>query len=209
MNKGETVVILSGFPCCVDRTPPSETDGPPGAFAIARSCVALGLKVVILTDECNEDVFISGAANVGEWAGGGNLRLESFPPESEWGEGEAKRLIEIATTSCDHIVAIERPGRASDGSYYTMRGISMDHLLAPLDRLIDLAKSSKPSLLVTAIGDGGNELGFGKQRSATISSPNIKMPDNGEMVSTVDGMSLEVTLDCLRDVRELAGRGWK
>ena len=64
---------------------------------------------------------------------------------------------------CDHIVAIERPGRAKDGSCYTMRGICMDHLLAPLDRLINLAKDVKPELKVTAIGDGGNELGFGKQ----------------------------------------------
>ena len=163
----------------------------------------------------------------------------------------------------------------------------MDHLLAPLDKLIDLAKSSKPELIVTAIGDGGNELGFGKQYEATIKSKNILMPDkcvsvvscdhlivasvsnwggfalaaaagmamhdgkkkgggegwesdpkkvvekclpseidetrilagcveagcrdgvSGEMVSTVDGMSLEITLDCLRDVRELAGQGWR
>ena len=140
LSPNSTVVILSGFPCCIDRSPPSETDGPPGAFSIARSAVALGLKALILTDECNEDVFISGASAVGDWAGGGRLTLESFPPESEWGEDEAKRLIEIVDNRCDHIVAIERPGRAKDGSCYTMRGISMDHLLAPLDKVIDLAK---------------------------------------------------------------------
>lgn len=86
LQPNSTVVIMSGFPCCVERSPPSETDGPPGAFSVARAVVALGMKALILTDECNEDVFISGASAVGSWAGGGRLSLESFPPESEWTE---------------------------------------------------------------------------------------------------------------------------
>ncbi|GMH98860.1 hypothetical protein TrLO_g14200 [Triparma laevis f. longispina] len=277
LPQNSTVVILSGFPCCIDRSPPSETDGPPGAFSIARSAVALGLNALILTDECNEDVFISGAAAVGDWAGGGRLTLESFPPENEWGEDEAKRLIEIVEERCDHVVAIERPGRAKDGSCYTMRGISMDHLLAPLDKVIDLAKQKDAGIVVTAIGDGGNELGMGKVYGQVLSSKKILMPEkcvsvigcdnlivssvsnwggfalaagagvvrwqdtkeegscagmvqkclqsleeetkildfcvkagcrdgvSGEMESTVDGMSLKISLDCLEEIHEICG----
>ena len=56
-SKG-TVVILSGFPCCVTQTPPTETDGPPGTFAIARAAAALGWsRVVVAVDDCNRAVF--------------------------------------------------------------------------------------------------------------------------------------------------------
>lgn len=238
-----------------------------------------------ITDTLVASLF-AGAANVGSWSGNGNLRLESFPPESEWGEDEARRLISIAENSCDHVVSIERPGRAKDGSCYTMRGICMDHLLAPVDRVIELARESNPDLVVTAIGDGGNELGFGKRYDETIKSEKILMPDkcvsvvscdhlivasvsnwggfglaaaagmarveqaregrgeeweknlvevagrcmpsskdetrilagcvlagcrdgvSGEMENTVDGMSLDTTLACLEDAREIAERGW-
>jgi hypothetical protein len=40
------VLVLSGFPCCVNESPPTETDGPPGTFAIARAAMALGHQVI-------------------------------------------------------------------------------------------------------------------------------------------------------------------
>lgn len=47
------VIVLSGFPCCVNENPPTETDGPPGTFAIARTAAALGHDVTVTTDDCN------------------------------------------------------------------------------------------------------------------------------------------------------------
>ena len=47
------VIVLSGFPCCVNYSPPTETDGPPGTFAIARAAAALGHEVIVITDDCN------------------------------------------------------------------------------------------------------------------------------------------------------------
>ena len=44
------VVVLSGFPCLVKETPPTETDGPAGSLAIARAAVALGHTVTLATD---------------------------------------------------------------------------------------------------------------------------------------------------------------
>ena len=55
-------------------------------------------------------------------------------------------------------IAIERPGPAQDGSYYTMRGLKMDHLLAPLERFFHLS----PRVKTIGVGDGGNEVGMGK-----------------------------------------------
>jgi hypothetical protein len=47
-----TVLLLSGFPCLVSYTPPTETDGPNGAFALALCATALGYKAIICTDDC-------------------------------------------------------------------------------------------------------------------------------------------------------------
>ena len=52
-----TVIILSGFPCCVEQSPPTETDGPPGTFAIARAVAAMGHQAVVVTDTSNSAVF--------------------------------------------------------------------------------------------------------------------------------------------------------
>ena len=42
------IIIITGFPCNLEHKPPTETDGPLGAVAIARSLVALGKKVTLL-----------------------------------------------------------------------------------------------------------------------------------------------------------------
>ncbi|KAE8290377.1 D-glutamate cyclase, mitochondrial [Larimichthys crocea] len=61
----------------------------------------------------------------------------------------------------DHLVAIERSGRAADGNYYNMRGVNIKHLVDPVDDLFTAAQEI-PGITTTGIGDGGNELGMGK-----------------------------------------------
>lgn len=41
----------------------------------------------------------------------------------------------------DHLVAIERSGRAGDGNYYNMRGVNIKHLVDPIDNLFIAAKN--------------------------------------------------------------------
>lgn len=43
-------------------------------------------------------------------------------------------------TRYDHLVAIERSGRAGDGNYYNMRGVNIKHLVDPIDDLFVAAK---------------------------------------------------------------------
>ena len=50
----------------------------------------------------------------------------------------------------DHLVAIERSGRASDGNYYNMRMINIKHLVDPIDDLFTAA-SSIPGMSTTGI----------------------------------------------------------
>jgi D-glutamate cyclase len=152
------VLILSGFPCCVDKNPPTETDGPPGAIAIAKCCLALGYKVTLVTDESNQVVFTAAAEPYLN-----QIHLEIFPAEMST---EDDRRLDTLTHSCDLIVSCERAGPAEDGICRTMRGIDMNakNLIAPLHKIVESTRSGqlKTPTPYIAIGDGGNELGMGK-----------------------------------------------
>jgi hypothetical protein len=134
----------------IDYTPPTETDGPLGACAIAKSLLLLGANVTLVTDECNEEVLLAcaaataAAARSGEGVsdaddeGGaprGIMSLESFPPAADFGQLEQSRLTALGAAA-DLIIAIERTGPCSDGRYLTMRARDMTHLVAPLDLLL-------------------------------------------------------------------------
>jgi D-glutamate cyclase len=259
-----TVIVLSGFPCCVARKPPTETDGPPGSFAIVRAGLALGYRVVLVTDECNRDVFAAAGRGTEE------VELETFP--ARLSDEDEERFQKLAA-DCNLLIACERAGPSKDGICYTMRGIDMNahELIAPLHRLVQ--ECNAPFL---AIGDGGNELGMGKVIDAIVANPKIsdgakigcviaadhliaasvsnwggyalaaaaalaradrdsQMRDaedyvdrclpteqeeielldrcvaagcrdgvSGKMEATVDGMPLETSLQCLRDIRAAA-----
>ena len=175
-NKDEkpTLVILSGFPCLVQHDPPTETDGPNGALALALCGVSLGYKVTIVTDDCNVGVLQKGLdallasckdetmAPVKD-----NIALRSFPEQSKLSADQDREL--IALSKADLIIACERAGPASDGKCYTMRGIDMNEhgLIAPLHRIVEMARSAGSNdnnggAKFIGIGDGGNELGMGK-----------------------------------------------
>lgn len=46
----------------------------------------------------------------------------------------------MLVTRFDHLVAIERSGRAADGNYYNMRAVNIKHLVDPVDDLFIAAK---------------------------------------------------------------------
>jgi D-glutamate cyclase len=167
------VAVLSGFPCCVNEFPPTETDGPPGAVTLVRAAYQLGHRVTLVTDECNEAVF---AAALGDLQQKDGISLQVFPDNMT--PSDDVRLEELAK-SCGLIVACERAGPAQDGHCYTMRGIDMNEkgLIAPLHRLVEMR--SCPFL---AIGDGGNEMGMGKVYPLIISNPKIA---NSEKIACV------------------------
>ena len=159
--------MLTGFPCRIQDSPPTETDGPPGAVAIAAAAVKLGLGAAIATDDCNADVTRAVSAAIGLKDGSSSFAVHAFPPSASVGASDEARLHELAATY-DHTVAIERSGRAGDGGYYTMSGKVMNHLVAPLDPLLTSGcacgggDASTVTRSSTGIGDGGNEAGMGK-----------------------------------------------
>jgi D-glutamate cyclase len=146
-----TTVIVSGFPCCVDSVPPTETDGPPGTMAIARAALALGHAVIVVTDDCNRAGFAAASESL-------RIELETFPASFSH---EDETRFQGIVSRCNVLIACERAGPSKDGNCYTMRGIDMTArgLIAPLHRFVTERRSDTPFI---AIGDGGNELGMGK-----------------------------------------------
>jgi len=162
LSPNSNIILISGFPCCVNNVPPTETDGPPGAIAIAKCATALGLNVTLVTDECNELVFKEAIGDDMEKM----IKLEIFPSEQNMKPDDYNRMKELVEHKCDLIIACERAGPGKDGNCYTMRGINMTEkgLIAPLHKIIDMAREIHGSERVkfVAIGDGGNEMGMGK-----------------------------------------------
>jgi len=98
--------------------------------------LAVGKEVVLVTDECNEECVLAAAAASGLCSlYPETFTLESFPGvgtgqglPSEFDDSDNSRLEKLGET-IQLVVAIERAGPSSDGTYRTMRGRDMTPLL--------------------------------------------------------------------------------
>ncbi|XP_061842869.1 D-glutamate cyclase, mitochondrial isoform X2 [Nerophis lumbriciformis] len=163
LSHASSVAITTGFPTHYMHSPPDETDGPPGAIAMATMLLSLGKKVTMVMDrralEMNQAI-IDEAVKKGV--------LKSTIPLVTFEESAPNSALHFlchhgdpTKPRYDHMVAIERSGRAADGNYYNMRGINIKHLVDPIDDLF-IAADKLAGMTTTGIGDGGNELGMGK-----------------------------------------------
>ena len=67
----------------------------------------------------------------------------------------AKNLLKSRDFS--HLISLERPGKAADGHFHSMKGRILDPYLTDTDPIF----SQFPGVTIS-VGDGGNELGMGK-----------------------------------------------
>ncbi|CAN9502028.1 unnamed protein product [Ophioblennius macclurei] len=170
LSHSSSVAITTGFPTHFMHNPPDETDGPPGAIAIATMLLSLGKQVTMVTDsralEMNK-ALIDQAVKTGVLKT--HIPLVTFEGS---GPESARNFLCVngdpSKPRYDHLLAIERTGRATDGNYYNMRAINIKHLVDPIDDLFIAAKDI-PGISTTGIGDGGNELGMGKVKDRVIS----------------------------------------
>lgn len=149
LAESSTVLIVTGF--CMKDALIGETDGPLGALSLAGALEKLGKTPVLVTDQYTSALLEKGTA----------LKGLSSPLEIVPYEG--------AETFCSHLLkkyqpsmlaAIERPGRARDGRFYSMRGEDLTSLIPNTDPLF--TKATELGIPTVAVGDGGNELGMGK-----------------------------------------------
>lgn len=137
--------IVSGF--FVPEAGAGETDGPPGAHALAEALRALSIPVDLITDGRNASLFRA----LGEEP----RVVDGSPAEVE--AACARYLDELRPT---HLVAVERLGRGADGRYRNMGGADVSETTAPLDELF--LEAGQRGLTTIGIGDGGNEIGLGR-----------------------------------------------
>ena len=117
-----TTAILTGFPCLFDRSPeqPSETDGPPGAVALAHALCAAGQHVVFPIEavlapplEAAAEAALAPCGFVRD----AHWRVERFPAGDAWGAADDTR-VDALLDAVGFVVAIERAGpSARDGGF--------------------------------------------------------------------------------------------
>ncbi|MFT5218364.1 MAG: hypothetical protein ACI9LO_002099 [Planctomycetota bacterium] len=138
------IFIGTGFP--VVKT--FETDGPVGAIALYEALAKLGATPTIVCGKPLSNA-LSARYRVHE------IRVGAH----DLSEHEAEDA--LAKYSPEAVISIERPGQASDGGYYNMRGESISEYTACFDNFMNM--SNCPTI---GIGDGGNEIGMGNVTAA-------------------------------------------
>ncbi len=137
LNKG-VVFIYTGFYVAGY----AETDGPIGAYFLAKAFEKIGFRPVIVTDAFCEGYF---------------PEIETlYIPLSGLHVNEYEALLNEYTPVAHF--SIERCGQNAQGDYLNARGVSVKEFTAPVDNLFKLGSKNAPSF---GIGDGGNEVGMG------------------------------------------------
>ncbi|KAM6202673.1 D-glutamate cyclase, mitochondrial [Rhynchocyon petersi] len=167
LSHAQSVLVTTGFPTHFAHEPPEETDGPPGAIALAAFLQALEKEVAMVVDQRALSLH---KKLIEEAVEQGVLKTQVPLLTYQGGSAEAARAFlckdgDASSPRFDHLVAIERAGRAADGSYYNARKVDIKHLVDPIDDLF-LAAKKIPGISSTGVGDGGNELGMGKVKEA-------------------------------------------
>jgi hypothetical protein len=170
LGEAQRLLIITGFAVGPDLV--AETDGPPGALFLGRALIRRGKQVAFATHRSCEPVMRAGMAALGIEAPLEILDHEA-PPEPI-----------LERRQSDLVVAVELPGRAADGEYYSMRGTAITARTSRLDGL--LLEAARLQIPTVGVGDGGNEAGMGK-----VADQVRRAIPRGELIASV------VPADCL------------
>lgn len=168
VEPGDFVLVISGA-----GTPPflpfGETDGPLGTGSICRSLdIALGAKPIIISEEHVQRITL----RTTEAAGVAVLEEKSFlarsrsalayaMPYGPDSRGWAEELVERWKPKA--MVFIEKGGPNEKGVFHTIRGTAKGpEVMAYAHYFVEVAKEK--GIFTVGIGDGGNEIGFGRVR---------------------------------------------
>ncbi len=171
VKPGDRVLIVTGAGA-PPFLPYGETDGPLGAVAVAHALdLALGAKPIFLSEERNlapiaataeaaglsvlaEDMFAARAASA--------MCVPLLMAPEDW-EGQAAALVEQHRPAA--VIFVEKGGPNDKGRFHTITGNGRDRtVMASADALADAA--GRAGIPTIGIGDGGNEIGFGRVTEA-------------------------------------------
>jgi hypothetical protein len=164
IDRRDYIIVITGF-----ILPPKyvqESDGPPGAVALARALnLAFEAKPILIIEEKSQEFLLKTlraakmrTTDIKELAQKETaVSLIDFPLNLNKAEEKAERILEKYSPAI--IIAIEKPGKNSEGEYHTMRGLNITSFHAKVEPLIE--KGNRQGILTIGIGDGGNEVGMG------------------------------------------------
>ncbi len=152
-------LITTGFFIISAGAP--ETDGPPGAIALADAIDSLGLTVIFVADHRTSGLLTPGGSrkrNVIEFPIADHAVSQDFADNL---------LLQVKPAVT---IAIERCGFSRDKKYLNMNGLDISDYTAKIDYLfLDRGNT-------LGIGDGGNEIGMGSLASRIRAVPGL--PDD-------------------------------
>jgi len=200
--KADTIIIATGF--AIKDKLIGETDGPLGAISIANALKKLGKNVVIITDIYTEKMLKAALKHVGL-----KVPLEILYKDEEVNFSESI----LSKYKPDCLLSVERPGEASNGRMYSMRGECLSDIIPSMDSLF--REGRRRGIITIGIGDGGNEIGMGKIKqyvvenipkgnmiSASFSTDHLILAgvSNGGAHALVAAISLIVQKDLLYNI---------
>lgn len=173
VSAGGVVLIATGWPDRPHVSPDiAETDGPPGAAALARALHrGLGATPFVLVEEQlvpgmkavlqaagfrvlpPEEAIASSSSSAPIHAGS----VLGFPTGADEAKKEAGRVIDSYRPQA--MIAIEKGGMNEKGRIHTSRGADTTGAMAKVDFLV--LEASRRGVATVGIGDGGNEIGMG------------------------------------------------
>lgn len=145
-NLGARIAIFTGA-TVPDHLPNGENDGPMGAIVLARALERLGADVTIFTE------------------------AEVLAPQRAFAEllGSDVAIVELVRAGGQHAeiaqtydvgITVEKAGGNKEGLLHSINANPRSHTRANIDQLI--RSMNEAGKVTVGIGDGGNEIGFGK-----------------------------------------------
>lgn len=181
VSSGKVVVIATGAGIA-PNLPFGETDGPPGALALAKTLAnGLGCHVLIAT-ELDHMAPVKACCEViqGQLTGKGSVSAVSFAK----GKSEGMRMSDdiFSRLSPAAVVFVERDGPNAEGYFHGVRG---DYRTPDqVGHLYLLAEAARErGVLTIGIGDGGNEVGFGDVRDSVAKAHPFGARSHGDFSS--------------------------
>ncbi len=196
VGEGDVVLILTGAGY-EPTLPEGESDGPPGAAALARALyLGLGAVPVYVCEECHARPVVASshalALMVKDFKHARDRRLGaalacSPADQSDVDAWESELLAEMKPKA---VISAERLGPGKDGIIHNATGYplqgpdnTVDVEAVDISGVIEKAKAA--GILTIGIGDHGNELGFG-----IIHDTVVKTMPRGEFSCTTVGTDI-------------------
>jgi hypothetical protein len=155
----KTAIVATGFYILSAHAP--ETDGPPGAIAIAKALDALGFDVFLVSDRHTAPLLAIDGFRKHE--------VIEFPITDHKTSRKIARNI-LFELQPDVTISIERCGMNAAGKHLNMRGKDISPYTAKVDYLFLDQENT------IGIGDGGNEIGMGNLTEEVKKIPSL-VPD--------------------------------